>query len=67
MFQPCPVQAKVVTGAFFVTRAKENMRCDVIEQNFNMVAYLYKNRWQVEVFFKWIKQNLTIKKFWGIF
>ena len=29
------------------------------------VAYLYKNRWQVEVFFKWIKQNLTIKKFWG--
>ena len=24
------------------------------------VAYLYKNRWQIEVFFKWIKQNLTI-------
>lgn len=29
------------------------------------VAYLYKNRWQIEVFFKWIKQNLTIKKLWG--
>ena len=29
------------------------------------VAYLYKNRWQIEVFFKWIKQNLTVKKFWG--
>ena len=29
------------------------------------VAYLYKNRWQVETFFKWIKQNLTIKKLWG--
>ena len=29
------------------------------------VAYLYKNRWQVETFYKWIKQNLTIKKFWG--
>ena len=29
------------------------------------VAHLYKNRWQVEVFFKWIKQNLTIKKLWG--
>lgn len=29
------------------------------------VANLYKNRWQIEIFFKWIKQNLTIKKFWG--
>lgn len=29
------------------------------------VAYLYQNRWQIEVFFKWIKQNLIIKKFWG--
>jgi hypothetical protein len=29
------------------------------------IAYLYKNRWQIEVFFKWIKQNLTIKHFWG--
>ena len=106
-------------GAFFVTRAKDIMRYDVIEQNFNMdettglrtdktvvltipkskklypeklrpvefydalnnelpvfltnkfdvsaleVAYLYKNKWQIEVFFKWIKQNLTVKKLWG--
>jgi hypothetical protein len=106
-------------GAFFVTRAKETMRYEVIEQNFNIdettglrsdktvlltipkskklypeklrlvefydlendellvfltnnfeitaleVANLYRNRWQIEVFFKWIKQNLTIKKFWG--
>ena len=106
-------------GAFFVTRAKETMRYNVVEQNFNIdqttglrsdktvlltvakskklypeklrlvdfydtenneqlvfltnnfevtaleVANLYKNRWQIEVFFKWIKQNLTIKKFWG--
>ncbi len=29
------------------------------------VARLYKNRWQIEVFFKWIKQNLTIKRLWG--
>jgi len=106
-------------GAFFVTRAKETMRYEVIEQNFNIdqttglrsdktvvltvakskklypeklrlvefydqtnqellvfltnnfdvsaleVARLYQNRWQIEVFFKWIKQNLIIKKFWG--
>lgn len=29
------------------------------------VAELYKNRWQVELFFKWLKQHLNIKKFWG--
>ena len=29
------------------------------------VANLYKNRWQVELFFKWLKQHLRIKKFWG--
>jgi hypothetical protein len=105
--------------AFFVTRAKESMRYEVIEQNFNIdetfglrtdktvvltilkskslypetlrlvefydsrndeilvfltnnfevsaleVARLYQQRWQIEVFFKWIKQNLTIKKLWG--
>ena len=28
-------------------------------------AELYKNRWQVELFFKWLKQHLKIKKFWG--
>jgi len=29
------------------------------------IAHLYRNRWQIEVFFKWIKQNLTLKKLWG--
>jgi len=29
------------------------------------IATLYKNRWQVELFFKWIKQHLRIKKFLG--
>ena len=30
-----------------------------------LVADLYKNRWQIELFFKWLKQHLKIKKFWG--
>ena len=30
------------------------------------VALLYKNRWQVELFYKWIKQHLHIKSFWGV-
>jgi len=106
-------------GAYFVTRAKQNMNYEVVETNYNIdgttglisdqtislkgikssllypvslrrvmyrdiekdvvltfitnnfelsaldVANLYKNRWQIEVFFKWIKQNLTIKRLWG--
>ena len=106
-------------GAFFVTRAKDTMRYEVVDQNFNIdqttglradktvrltvakskklypeklrlvefydningellvfltnnfdvsareVANLYRNRWQIEIFFKWIKQNLTVKKLWG--
>lgn len=106
-------------GAFFVTRAKQNMSFTVLETNYNIdptlglrgdrmvvlkgaksrelypkpirvidyydddkdvalvfmtnnfelsaldIAYLYRNRWQIEVFFKWIKQNLTIKRLWG--
>jgi len=29
------------------------------------IALLYKNRWKVELFFKWIKQHLKVKAFWG--
>lgn len=29
------------------------------------IALLYRYRWQVELFFKWIKQHLRIKRFWG--
>lgn len=29
------------------------------------IAELYKKRWLVELFFKWLKQHLKIKKFWG--
>ena len=106
-------------GAYFVTRAKDNMRYEVEERNYNIdesygllgdctvrltgvktaklypkplllveyrdpdsgetlrfitnnfdisaleVANLYRNRWQIEVFFKWIKQNFVIKTLWG--
>jgi hypothetical protein len=29
------------------------------------IALLYKQRWQIELFFKWIKQHLKVKIFWG--
>lgn len=31
----------------------------------NQIAQLYKHRWKIELFFKWIKQHLKIKSFWG--
>lgn len=106
-------------GAYFVTRAKDNMRYDAEERNYNIdesygllgdstvrltgvktaklypkplrlveyrdpdsgeelrfitnnldisaldVANIYRNRWQIEVFFKWIKQNIVVKTLWG--
>lgn len=36
-----------------------------MEVSANHIALLYKNRWQIELFFKWIKQHLKIKSFWG--
>lgn len=40
-----------------------------VTNNFNLpaltICQLYKCRWQVELFFKWIKQNLRIKAFYG--
>jgi len=29
------------------------------------IALLYKKRWEIELFFKWMKQHLKIKSFWG--
>jgi len=108
----------LIEGAFFVTRAKCNLSCRVVEtipvepgqkvradQRIQLlgpasskayperlrriryhddelckllvfltnnlflpgqvIAQLYKSRWQIELFFKWIKQNLRIKTFYG--
>jgi len=46
-----------------------NKRFFFLTNNFNLsaltIARLYKLRWQVELFFKWIKQHLRIKAFYG--
>lgn len=40
-----------------------------ITNNFSLeplqIAHLYKHRWKIELFFKWIKQHLKVKSFWG--
>jgi hypothetical protein len=48
---------------------KEGKVLVFLTNNFDLpalvIAQLYKSRWQVELFFKWIKQNLRIKHFFG--
>ena len=36
-----------------------------LDASAELISLLYRNRWSVELFFKWIKQHLKIKKFWG--
>ena len=36
-----------------------------LDASAELISRLYRNRWSVELFFKWIKQHLKIKRFWG--
>jgi hypothetical protein len=49
--------------------AETNRRFIFLTNNFILpalsVALLFKHRWQIEIFFKWIKQHLRIKAFYG--
>src|SRR5271169_4603488 len=49
--------------------AETNRRLNFLTNNFTLpaltIASIYKQRWQVVVFFKWIKQHLRIKAFYG--
>ena len=42
---------------------------DFISNNFEAsvleISNLYRHRWDIEVFFKWIKQNIVVKTLWG--
>ena len=48
---------------------QQERRLIFLTNNFTLppltVAHLYRQRWQVELFFKWIKQHLRIRKFYG--
>jgi hypothetical protein len=50
--------------------AEHDRRLVFITNNFKLpamtIAALYKSRWQIELFFKWIKQHLRIKAYYGL-
>jgi transposase len=50
-------------------RTTDNKKLVFISNDFERtaeeIATLYKQRWEIELFFKWIKQNLKIKRFMG--
>jgi len=50
-------------------RTTDNKKLVFISNDFERtaeeIAALYKQRWEIELFFKWIKQNLKIKRFMG--
>jgi hypothetical protein len=52
----------------FIDKGTEK-RFVFITNNFTLapedIALLYKYRWKIELFFKWIKQHLKVKSFWG--
>lgn len=54
------IEYKDTATGLFLTFLTNNLLLDAI-----VIARLYKERWKVELFFKWIKQNLRIKKFYG--
>lgn len=52
-----------------ILRLRNQKNSGLSHNNFTLppltICMLYRSRWQVELFFKWIKQNLRIKTFYG--
>lgn len=61
----CPITLRRIT----FTRSEDQKQLVFITNDLKRsaveIAALYKQRWQIELFFKWIKQNLKIKRFIG--
>jgi hypothetical protein len=67
-----PLTSKLYPAALRRVRVKDletGKRITLLTNNFHLpaqtIADLYRSRWQVELFFKWIKQHLRIKRFYG--
>jgi hypothetical protein len=60
-----PAPLRLVTVADPETGERITFMTNNFILNAETIAELYKSRWQIETFFKWVKQNLRIKSFLG--
>lgn len=60
-----PEYIRMVTYEDFATNTVYNFLTNDFELSSLTIAELYRERWKVELFFKWIKQHLRIKSFYG--
>ena len=63
--QKCPIQLRRVVYKDAVTNKRYVFLTNNLKLAARTIANIYKSRWQVELFFKWIKQHLKIKSFVG--
>jgi len=61
----CPIQLRRIGYKDEVTGKRYTFLTNNFKLSARTIADIYKARWQVELFFKWIKQNLKIKSFIG--
>jgi IS4 transposase len=61
----CPVQVRRIGYRDPLTKKHYVFLTNNFKLSARTIADIYKSRWQVELFFKWIKQNLKIKSFVG--
>lgn len=61
----CPKPLRLVVYINPETGKEYRFITNAVHLSAKVVADLYKERWQIELFFKWIKQNLKIKTFLG--
>ena len=61
----CPIQLRRIAYRDIITGKRYVFLTNNFKMSARTIADIYKDRWQVELFFKWIKQNLKIKSFVG--
>src|SRR2546427_9543561 len=66
---PCALRSAEWFGRIHYFDAEKDSRLTFLTNNFLLpaltIAQLYRARWKVELFFRWIKQHLRIKAFYG--
>ncbi len=63
--EDCPIQLRRVGYRDLETGQHYVFLTNIFHLSARTIADIYRERWQIELFFKWIKQNLKIKSFFG--